>query len=177
MILQSILFGMTLFVAGTLFYEGIARSNMRRLVRIGLPLFRRTIPIQQEILLVDHLESLQARLNPDFTSMPQPGGLARFFLPTAVPPSFILLPVTEDEMIFRRGFSERGRLVSNAEDQWLRLTGFFIWPSRFVPIILLFIAWLFPPFILALVLYGVVLVWDQRRIYQLVASIVAQEFT
>ena len=174
-ILEWFLGGVAIVIVATIGYEAAARTNMRRLLRFGIPLYRQTIATSGDWQLVDQIATLYDRLSPKVDLPQKPSLMAQIFMQTAVP-ILLLLPVTENELSFRRGYEQRGRLVYEPSKNQLRITGFFTWPSLFMPLILLFVGLLFPISFLAVVGYIGLLIVDQRRIYRAMDAIIAQEF-
>ena len=174
--LELVLYGVAIIIVATIGYEAAARTNLRRLLRFGLPLYRKTVVVSNDLQLVDHLPELYDKLNPEAELSRKPGFVAQIFMQTAVSPILLFLPVTENEMAFRRGYEQRGWLVYEPTKSQLRITGFFTWPSIFLPVILLFIGLLFPISFLVVLGYIAMLLVDQRRIYRAMCAIIAQEF-
>jgi hypothetical protein len=170
-IAQLGLFGVALLLLLSLFYEAAARTNMRRLMRFGLPLLVQTAVTTNTAPLLDHLPLLMERLNPAAEPVSKRSIMAQLFQPTAVPAPILLLPVTEEEMVFRQGYATRGRLVRQSGGS-VRLLGFFTWPSLFVPIALLFVGSFFPIMLLALLAYICLLILEQRHKYRWIAQVV-----
>lgn len=175
-ILELVLYGVAIVILATIGYEAAARTNLRRLLRFGVPLYRRRMVIISDLTLVDRLPELYDKLNPK-VDLPQKRGLvAQIFMQTAVSPLLLFLPVTENEIAFRRGYELRGWLAYDPAKNHLRVTGFFTWPSVFLPVILLFVGLLFPISLLAVVGYIALLIYEQRRIHKAIGAIVAEEF-
>lgn len=175
-ILELVLYGVAIVIVATIGYEAAARTNLRRLLRFGLPLYRKTIAVGDDLTLVDCLPKLYDKLNPEIEQPRSPGFLAQIFMQTAVSPILLFLPVTENKIAFRRGYEQRGWLAYEPSKNQLRVTGFFTWPSVFLPIILLFVGLLFPISFLAVVGYIAMLMYEQRRIYKAMGAIFTEEF-
>lgn len=173
--LELFLYGAAIIIVATIGYEAAARTNMRRLLRFGMPLYRCSLVVSSELTLVDRLPELYDKLDPKFEPRPKPGVLAQIFMQTAVPPILLLLPVTENELAFRRSYEQRGWLGYEPTQNQLQLTGFFTWPSIFLPVILLFVGLLFPITFLGVIAYIALLIYDQRRIYKAIGAIITQE--
>jgi hypothetical protein len=174
--LDLVLYGVGIVILAMIGYEAAARTNMRRLLRFGLPLYWRNMDVGGDFQLIDHLPTLYEKLSPEVDLPQKPGLMAQIFMQTAVPPILLLLPVTENELAFRRGYEQRGRLVYEPAKTRLRLAGFFTWPSLFMPVILLFMGLLFPISFLAVAGYIGMLLVGQRRIYRAMGAIIAHEF-
>ena len=171
-----ILYGAAIVIVGTIGYEAAARTNMRRLLRFGIPLYRQSLVVNSETTLVEYLPELYDKLSPKVETPQKPGLVAQIFMQTAVPPILLLLPVTENELAFRRSYEQRGWLAYEPAQNQLHLTGFFTWPSIFLPVILLFVGLLFPISFLAIVAYIALLIYEQRRIHKAMGAIIAELF-
>lgn len=164
-----------LFVWLTLFYEAAARTNLRSLMRFGLPIFRTKQPVSNLLDLPHHIPDLMDKLNPD--TAVSVSGLQRILLPTNLTPAFLVLPTSTHALEFRNGTLCRGRLVLNPDKQTLTITGFLTWPSLAVPVVVFLISFFLPfgeAFVYILLMVNI---YALRKQYQFVTAVVQVHFS
>lgn len=173
---QILYYGTWLFVFVTLFYEAAARTNLRLLLKFGIPIYRHALELEQAPNLPDHIADLTERLNP-VTAVPTGWNtMQKVLLQPTSKNGFIVLPTSPNEVEFRNGSLSRGRIVYDSEQNKLNIVGFYTWPSLIMPLVVFLVSAFVPLgfFLIYLLLFSNG--FGQRKQYHFVTYIVKSEF-
>jgi hypothetical protein len=174
---QPLYYGTWLFVFVTLFYEAAARTNLRLLLKFGIPIYRQHIDLVDAPNLPDHIADLTERLNP-VTAVPTGWNtVQKALLQPTSKNGFIVLPTSATEVEFRNGSLSRGRIVYHSQQNKLTISGFYTWPSLIMPLVIFLLSAFMPMgfFLIYLLLFSNG--FGQRKQYQFVSFIVNSEFS
>lgn len=174
---QTLYYGTWLLVLATLFYEAAARTNLRSLMKLGIPIYRQKIELLDPPDLPDHIEGLTQRLNPQTAVSTGLTMLQKALMQPTSKKGFIVLPTSQHEAEFRNGTLCRGRISLASEKRSLIITGFYTWPSLIVPLVIYLISAFIPFGFFLIYLLIFANIYGQRKQYQLVSYVVNAEFS